>query len=59
MPREFVVSPAPIRREMREVARKLLKLKKKKASGRKLKDIELELELLKDCFDKLGNVKPW
>jgi hypothetical protein len=56
MARKFVVSPAPIRRELRNVARKLLKLKKR-AFGPELKAIELELELLEDCFNKLGNVR--
>ena len=56
MARKFVVSPAPIRSELKKVARKLLKLKKK-SSGLKLRAIALELKLLKECYIKLGNVK--
>lgn len=56
MATQFVVSPAPIKSELRKVARKLLKLKKG-ASVPKLKAIALELKLLKECYVKLGNVK--
>jgi hypothetical protein len=56
MARTFVVSPAPIKRELKKVARRLRKLKKV-ALGPKLKAIDLELKLLKDCYIKLGNVK--
>jgi len=56
MPRKFVVSPAPVRGALKKVARKLKKLRKT-ARGSKLKAIDLELKLLKDCFIKLGNVK--
>jgi hypothetical protein len=57
MPRKFVVSPAPIKRQISKVAKRLLKLKKKPAYRRKLKAIDLEIRILKDCFIKLGNVK--
>ena len=58
MPKTFVISPEPIRREMRKTAHELLKLKKT-APPKKKKKIELELKVLKDCFDKLGNVRAW
>lgn len=56
MPSQFVVSTVPIRSELRKAARKLLKLEKK-ATAPKLQEIQLELKLLKSCFNKLGNVK--
>ena len=57
MARTFVVSPAAIRSEIKKAARKLIKLKTKPASRSKRKAIDLELRLLKACFNKLGNVK--
>lgn len=57
MPRAFVVSPAPIRREIKKVARKLIKLKKKPAFRAKRRAIDLELKVLKTFFNKIGNVK--
>jgi hypothetical protein len=46
----------PIREEIVEAAKELRE-REGKASGAKRKAIELKLELLEDCFKKLGNVK--
>jgi hypothetical protein len=57
MPTKFVVSPAPIRREIKKVARKLIRLRKKPASRRKRKAIDLEIKILRTFFNKIGNVR--
>jgi hypothetical protein len=46
----------PIREEIVEVAKELRE-REGKASGAKRRAIKLKLELLEDCFIKLGNVK--
>jgi len=53
--RKFLISTGPIRRELRKAAKKLKRMKKK-ASPAKRRAINLEIALLRGCFDKLGNI---
>lgn len=46
----------PIRTEIRKVARKLIE-SEENASRTEQRAIKLKLELLEDCFNKIGNVK--
>lgn len=55
--RKFLVSTADIRSDIKEAARRLKALKRKPAFRSKRKTIDLELRILKACFDKLGNVR--
>lgn len=53
--RAFLVSTVAIRRELRKAAKKLKRLEKK-APPAKRRAINLELAVLKGCYDKLGNI---
>ena len=50
--RKFLVSTGPIKRELLKAANKLKRMKKK-ASPAKRRAINLEIALLRDCFEKL------
>lgn len=54
----FLKLTAPIRREIRKAAKKLKGLEKK-VPPVKRRGIKLDLKLLKDCYDKLGNIMPF
>ena len=60
---KFIVSPEPIKHEIRKVAAKLHKKEEKvrakagKASRREGKRIKLELKILRQCYERLGNIR--
>lgn len=53
----FPVSTSSILQQIRHTARKV-KQQKKTASDVKLRQLNLELEVLRHCYSKLGNIKP-
>ena len=54
--REFPVPTLDIKREILKAKKKLERMEKMKLPPPKRRDIRLELKLLKDCFEKLGNI---